>query len=133
MRFLIDAKASVLALLEGPGATSPPVGIPNEICPPTYDYTAVHCYGTFHLQQQDELDTALEDLTERMEHNLRNRWSTREIPRSEIVRRFAGIRLELARLESKFNLGQDESFRDALAAADMLATRHSHRVRLSQL
>jgi transcriptional regulator len=91
--------------------------------PSTYYYTAVHCYGTLELQDTPALDSALEDLVQKMESRIPNGWKTSEIPREEITRRFAsiiGFRMHVTRLEAKFKLGQDEPIRDAIAVADQL-------------
>jgi transcriptional regulator len=91
--------------------------------PSTYYYTAVHCYGTLELQDTPALDSALEDLIQKMESGIPNGWKTSEIPREEITRRFAsiiGFRMHVTRLEAKFKLGQDEPIRDAIAVADQL-------------
>jgi transcriptional regulator len=96
--------------------------------PSTYYYTAIHCYGRLEFQDESALDASLEDLTKRMESPHANGWSYREIPRSEITRRFAGItgfRMIVSRTEAKFKLGQDEPVEDALAVADVLDTHHA--------
>ncbi len=114
-----------LAIFEGPWSYVTASWYPNRQMPSTYYYTAIHCYGHLELQQEPELDASLEDLTQRLEAPHTNGWSYREIPRSEITRRFAGItgfRMIVSRTEAKFKLGQDEPIRDALAVADVLAT-----------
>lgn len=124
LRALEQSAATVLAIFEGPWSYVTASWYPNRDMPSTYYYTAVHCYGTIELQQDDALDHALEDLTQRMESNYPAGWSTGEIPRSEITRRFAsikGFRIHVTRLEAKFKLGQDEPLRDALAVADVLS------------
>jgi transcriptional regulator len=118
--------ATFLAIFEGPWSYVTASWYPHRDMPSTYYYTAVHCYGRIELQQEPELDAALQDLTHRMESSYPNGWQTKEIPRSEITRRFSGIlgfRLHVTRVEAKFKLGQDEPIRDALAVADELDSR----------
>jgi transcriptional regulator len=123
LRVLASATTPILAVFEGPWSYVTASWYPNRDMPSTYYYTAVHCYGSIEFQDDDALDHALEDLTRSMESNYPSGWKTSEIPRSEITRRFAGIRgfrLRVSRIESKFKLGQDEPIRDAFAIADAL-------------
>jgi len=115
--------SQVLAIFEGPWSYVTASWYPNRDMPSTYYYTAVHCTGTLELQDEPELDRSLEELVQRSESSYANGWSTDEIPRSEITRRFAGIvgfRIHVHRIEAKFKLGQDEPLQDALAVADNL-------------
>jgi transcriptional regulator len=115
-----------LAIFEGPYSYVTASWYPNRDMPSTYYYTAVHCYGHIELQDEPALDASLEILTQRMESPIPNGWQTDEVPRSEITRRFSGIRgfrLHVDRVEAKFKLGQDEPIRDALAVADELDAR----------
>ena len=115
----------VLAIFEGPWSYVTASWYPQRQMPSTYYYTAIHCYGRLEFQDEPALDASLEDLTQRMEASYPNSWSYREIPRSEITRRFAGItgfRMIVTRTEAKFKLGQDEPIEDALAVADVLDT-----------
>ncbi len=120
---LTDHSTSFLAIFEGPWSYVTASWYPNRDMPSTYYYTAVHCYGHIELQQESELDSALEDLVQRMESGFPNGWQTSEVTRQEITRRFSriiGFRLHIDRTESKFKLGQDEPLGDALAVADEL-------------
>ena len=120
---LSDAAAPFLAIFEGPWSYVTASWYPGRDMPSTYYYTAVHCYGTLELQDTPALDSALEDLVQKMESRIPNGWKTSEIPREEISRRFAsiiGFRMHVTRLEAKFKLGQDEPIRDAIAVADQL-------------
>ena len=113
----------VLAIFEGPWSYVTASWYPRRQMPSTYYYTAIHCYGHLEFQDKPALDSSLEDLTHRMEAAHVNGWSYREIPRSEITRRFAGItgfRMIVTRTEAKFKLGQDEPIDDALAVANVL-------------
>jgi transcriptional regulator len=122
-RDLANSAASFLAIFEGPWSYVTASWYPGRDMPSTYYYTAVHCYGTIELQDEPELDSYLEGLTRHMESRYPDGWSTGEIPRTEITRRFqsiVGFRMHVNRLEAKFKLGQDEPLRDALAVAGAL-------------
>ena len=112
-----------LAIFEGPWSYVTASWYPQRQMPSTYYYTAVHCYGRIEFQQEPALDQSLEDLTSRMEAEIPQGWSTNEVPRSEITRRFkaiTGFRMIVTRTEAKFKLGQDEPVKDALAVAQVL-------------
>ena len=120
--------AKALAIFEGPWSYVTASWYPNRDMPSTYYYTAVHCIGKVEMQTEAELDQSLEDLTRRMESHYPGGWSTSEIPRSEIVRRFsaiAGFRIRVSSVEAKFKLGQDEPLPDALAVAGVLESHNS--------
>ena len=128
LRALLNSGSSVLAVFEGPWSYVTASWYPRRDMPSTYYYTAVHCSGSIELQDEEALDHALEDLTQRMESHHPAGWSTREIPRGEIIRRFAaimGFRIHVSKIEAKFKLGQDEPLRDAIAVAEELERRQS--------
>ncbi len=122
---LREAPSNVLAVFEGPWSYVTASWYPGRDMPSTYYYTAVHCYGELEWQSDPELDASLEMLTRTMEAPIEKGWSTNEIPRQEITRRFPaihGFALRITRLEAKFKLGQDEPLGDALAVAEQLET-----------
>jgi transcriptional regulator len=128
LRALSIHDSPVLAIFQGPWSYVTASWYPNRDMPSTYYYTAVHCSGSIELLDEQALDNSLEDLTQRMESHYQAGWSTREIPRSEITRRFAaiqGFRIHVSKIEAKFKLGQDEPVRDARAVAEVLARRQS--------
>jgi transcriptional regulator len=128
VRTLSQPGAAVLAVFEGPWSYVTASWYPNRDMPSTYYYTSVHCSGRIELQEEPALDHSLEDLTQRMESRYQAGWSTNEIPRSEITRRFSairGFRIHVSKIEAKFKLGQDEPLRDALAVAEVLEQKHS--------
>ena len=127
-RALSNPGSSVLAVFEGPWSYVTASWYPNRDMPSTYYYTAVHCSGSIELLEEPALDRSLDDLTQRMESRYQAGWSTKEIPRSEITRRFSaiqGFRIHVSKIEAKFKLGQDEPLRDALAVAEVLGQQKS--------
>ena len=114
-----------LAIFHGPAGYITPSWYPNRDMPGTYYYTAVHCYGQLRLHTDAELEASLETLNDRMERGVLKGWRITEIPHSEITRRLPailGFDLEIARIEGKFKLGQDEPMKDVMAVAGQLAT-----------
>jgi len=120
---LQTATGPTLAIFEGPYSYVTASWYPKRDMPPTYYYTAVHCYGRLRLQDDAELEGWLESLTNRMEAPFPNGWKVTDIDHSGITRRLPsilGFELEIERIEGKFKLGQDEPKKDALAVADQL-------------
>jgi transcriptional regulator len=123
-RALREGRSPTLAIFEGPYAYVTSSWYPNRDMPPTYYYTAVHCYGQVSLQSEAELERWLGVLTNRMESPLTNGWKMSEIPHQDITRRLPlimGFELGIERIEGKFKLGQDEPKKDAMAVARQLA------------
>lgn len=125
-RLLSDESEPVLAVFEGQYSYVTASWYPKRDMPPTYYYTAIHCYGKVVLQQEPELDRAVERLTQTMEDPVPGGWKSNEIPREAITRRYksiVGFELHIDRMEAKFKLGQDEPLKDALAVAERLEQR----------
>lgn len=120
---LFAENATALAVFHGPWSYVTPSWYPKRDMPGTYYYAAVHCYGRVRQQSDEELETTLAVLNDRMEKPIPGGWRIDEVPRSEITRRLpniAGFELEIQRLEAKFKLGQDEPKKDAMAVAGRL-------------
>ncbi|MHB8798632.1 MAG: FMN-binding negative transcriptional regulator [Thermoanaerobaculia bacterium] len=123
-RILAEGGSPALAIFEGPQSFVTASWYPNRDMPGTYYYTAVHCAGCIRIQSAAEVEAALGELNRRMEGPLPNGWKMDEVPHSEITRRLpaiVGFELQIAKLEAKFKLGQDEPLKDAMAVAERLA------------
>lgn len=123
-QLLASLTTPTLAIFSGPSAYVTPTWYPNRDMPGTYYYIAVHCHGRLRFQSDGELEAALEALNDRMERDVPEPWTMKEIPHSEVTRRLPkilGFELEIERIESKFKLGQDEPRKDAMAVAAHLA------------
>lgn len=130
-KVLQNTQSPTLAVFEGPSSYVTASWYPYRDMPPTYYYTAVHCYGNIQFQTDSELERWLGILTDRMESNFPNGWKTTDIDHSGITRRLnhiLGFEIRVQRLEGKFKLGQDEPKKDAMAVAERLslATDASH-------
>ena len=113
-----------LAIFEGPSSYVTGSWYPNRDMPPTYYYTAVHCYGKVQLQSDSELEHWLEFLVKRMESDFPEGWKMNDIPHAGITRRLPhilGFEIPIHRIEGKFKLGQDEPKKDAMAVAEKLS------------
>ncbi len=114
-----------LAVFQGPYSYVTSSWYPDRDMPPTYYYTAVHCYGRPQIQSDEILGRWLEVLTDRYERAYAAGWSTSEIEPEAITRRLkaiVGFEMPIEWMEAKFKLGQDEPKKDALAVASQLAS-----------
>lgn len=107
-----DVRGEVLAIFSGPHAYVSPSWYEEEGTVPTWNYVAVHAYGTFQ---------AVEDRNGLLEI-LRRSVSTYEGPRREpwvfdesaphvetMMKAIVGFRIEITRLEGKYKLSQNHS------------------------
>jgi transcriptional regulator len=121
-----SASTPALAVFQGPSSYVTASWYPKRDMPPTYYYTAVHCYGTIRVQENQRMRQWVEILTEKMEQSIPEGWKMNEIAETEITRRLPaiiGFEIEIERLEGKFKLGQDEPPKDAMAVAEHLRAR----------
>jgi transcriptional regulator len=102
----------VMAVFSGPHAYVSPSWYEEAGTVPTWNYVAVHAYGTFHLVEERD---ALLDI-------LRRSVTTYESPRPEpwafdesaphvevMLRAIVGFRIEITKLEGKWKLSQNQS------------------------
>jgi transcriptional regulator len=124
---LQQARTPTLAVFEGPSSYVAGSWYPNRDMPPTYYYTAVHCYGSIRVQTEDALERWLEILVNRMESGFPNAWKMTDIVHEDITRRLpliVGFELEVERIEGKFKLGQDEPKEYAMSICPHIAKRN---------
>jgi transcriptional regulator len=100
----------VLAVFSGPHAYVSPTWYAAENVVPTWNYVAVHAYGSFRLvDDPDALARILADMVGTYERALPKPWSFD--PGSEFfrkhVRAVVGFRIEISRLEGKWKLNQN--------------------------
>lgn len=100
----------VLVIFTGPHAYISPAWYVTEPIVPTWNYTAVHAYGTPRLvTQHDRFAQMLHELVEFYEAGRPNRWNgelTAEF-RDGLMKGIVGIEIEITRLEGKFKLSQN--------------------------
>jgi len=106
-----QVEGEVMAIFSGPHAYVSPSWYEEEGTVPTWNYAAVHAYGTFHLVEDHE---GLLDI-------LRRSVQTYEGPRPEswafdesaphvegLLKAIVGFRIEITRLEGKWKLSQNQ-------------------------
>lgn len=105
-----SAAGEVLAVFSGPHAYISPTWYEAENVVPTWNYVAVHAYGTFQLidDRQAVLDI-VRNYVDYYERSMPNPWKVGET--NEFLNKMAsaivGFRIEITRLEGKFKLNQN--------------------------
>ena len=112
--------AEGLVIFAGPQAYVSPANYPSKArhgkVVPTWNYVAVHAYGTLRLRHEaDFLRAHLDALTARHEAGRDAPWQVTDAPREYIARlleAIVGFEIEIARLEGKWQMSQNRSSAD---------------------
>ncbi|NID03671.1 FMN-binding negative transcriptional regulator [Luteibacter jiangsuensis] len=120
----------VLSMFTGPHAYISPNGYPGKATHhrevPTWNYIAVHAYGTAEtFTDPDRLLDLLSRLTEQSEHDTGQAqpWKLSDAPADYVapmLRGIVGIRIPIARIEGKWKLGQNRPAADREGSARLL-------------
>ena len=100
----------VLAVFSGPHAYISPTWYEAENVVPTWNYVAVHVYGTLHvIQDADALGTILRSFVDRYESSMPRPWSfdADSVFAKQMTKAVAGFRVEISRIEGKWKLNQN--------------------------
>jgi transcriptional regulator len=117
------AGQEVLAVFSGPHAYVSPTWYEAERVVPTWNYVAVHVYGTFQVvEERDALLGIVRDMVRFYERPLPRPWDFD--PASEYANKMlqgiVGFRVEVTRIEGKWKLGQNHPEERREKAARML-------------
>jgi transcriptional regulator len=123
--------AETLMIFSGPDAYIRPGWYPSKAeggkVVPTWNYAIVHVYGRVEIVQDGAwLLRHVTELSEQQESPYEIPWKTSDAPEQYIAaltRGIVGLRLSVSRIDAKAKMGQNRDARDALGAADGLATR----------
>ncbi len=121
----------ILSIFTGPHAYISPNGYPGKATHhrevPTWNYIAVHAYGTTEtFTDPDRLLDLLSRLTDQSEHDTGQAqpWKLSDAPADYVapmLRGIVGIRIPIARIEGKWKLGQNRPAEDREGAAQLLS------------
>jgi transcriptional regulator len=101
--------AKVLAIFPGPHAYISPRWY-TEMMVPTWNYVAVHIYGTISIVEGEELRTALSRLIDTYEHPMPTPVHIDEIPEKELqadLRGIVGFRISIDEIQAAYKLSQN--------------------------
>jgi transcriptional regulator len=102
----------VMAVFSGPHAYISPSWYEEGGTVPTWNYVAVHAYGTFHLvEDRDELLAILQRSVDAYEGPRPAPWPFDEAAPhvANMLKAIVGFRIEITRLEGKWKLSQNHS------------------------
>lgn len=94
---------------------------------PTWNYQAVHVYGTLHKQTPDELYAQLKTLTRLHESTVDGHIDPEALPQRMIqgyLQHITGFRIKSRRTEAAFKLSQNRNAKDFAAIIEQLRERH---------
>lgn len=104
---------SMLAIFHGPHTYISPTWYESPNTVPTWNYLAVHVYGTYSvIDEPDELREVIERTVSFYEAPRHNPWSLQNVePKfmSQLLKAIVGFRIEIERIEGKFKLNQNQS------------------------
>lgn len=123
-----DFQGEALAIFTGPSAYVTPAWYAAKAetgkVVPTWNYTAVHAYGTLEFFADPEpLLAVVSRLTELHEASRAQPWAVSDAPESFVAAKLKGIlglRLQITRLEGKAKMSQDKSAEDRQRIAEGL-------------
>ncbi|MEQ8525146.1 FMN-binding negative transcriptional regulator [Gracilimonas sp.] len=111
----INEKAEVLIVFQGTHGYISPSWYKNQNTVPTWNYAAVHVYGTPTIVHNiDELREMVDSLTYHHEEGVNSDWDyeAAHSKRERLLRGIVGIRINITKLEGKFKFNQNRSIED---------------------
>jgi transcriptional regulator len=103
---------TVLAAFSGPHAYISPTWYEGNNVVPTWNYVAVHVYGTFHaIHDEAELMRIVNDTVGVYEAEMPVPWTMESQAEynEKLIKGIVGFRIEISRLEGKLKLNQNQS------------------------
>lgn len=104
-------EGEALVMFQGPHAYISPSWYEDRATAPTWDYIAVHCYGTPRVHSDEEARRNIERLIALVEASSQRPWSIDELTEESIralLRNVVSFEIALSRVEGKFKLNQGE-------------------------
>jgi transcriptional regulator len=101
-----------LVIFTGPHAYISPSWYIDRSTAPTWDYVAVHCYGTARLHDPAETRRNIERLLAVVEGTRENGWSLSDLTAEdvqELLDNVVSFEIPLARVEARFKLNQGDT------------------------
>jgi transcriptional regulator len=117
------AGAAALVIFQGPHAYVSPSWYATSPAVPTWNYAAVHVYGTASLLDEPRLLDLLRRLVSQYESGRERLW-TMDLPEdylAKMVRAVVGFEVPLSRVEGKFKLSQNRPAEDRFGVIRALA------------
>ncbi|MEQ9328183.1 MAG: FMN-binding negative transcriptional regulator [Rhodospirillales bacterium] len=120
-----DGVSEALAVFSGPHAYVSPRWYVTPGMVPTWNYEAVHVYGTLHaIEDADGTKAVLDQLTSMFEAAAAEPWSTARMEAASLTAMMRGIvafEMRVTRIEGKSKMSQNRTAGDAAGAMSALA------------
>ncbi|MGE5701152.1 MAG: FMN-binding negative transcriptional regulator [Clostridia bacterium] len=107
-----DASGEVMVVFSGAHAYISPSWYQEKAAVPTWNYTAVHAYGTFEQVKAEELPPILAKSVEQYESTFAEPWRLEDADPEyvgKMSKAIVGFRIKLSKLEGKWKLNQNHS------------------------
>ncbi len=138
---LLEQASDVLVIFQGPDAyISPSVYEAKEKdgkVVPTWNYVAVHAYGTARvIQEREWLLNLLNDLTVEHEAGRKHPWRVTDAPSDyidKLLNAIVGIEIKVDKLVGKWKMSQNRSRTDRASVADDLRARSGAHANMIEL
>jgi len=111
----LDLNEQIMAAFQGPHGYVSPSWYTVSPSVPTWNYMAVHVYGTARITSNDELIDILRSTVLAYEDNREEPWRFDSLPGEyieQMARGIIGFEIEITRIEGKFKLSQNRSADD---------------------
>jgi transcriptional regulator len=119
----LEEQEEVLVLFQGPHAYVSPTWYRQPRSVPTWNYVAVHAYGTPRLVEGEPLLALLDDMVREFEGEEGWKLGPADDWLRSLARGIVGFEIRLTRVEGKRKLSQNRPEEDREGAADGLARR----------
>ena len=130
----LAAQREVLAIFNGPSTYVSPAHYDTRMAVPTWNYVAVHVYGSISLvEERADKDRLLKGLIERHEPAYAAQW--RDLPEdftSRMLDAIVGFRIQASRVEAKFKVSQNRSSSERERIGEAFAKGTADEQRLAQ-
>ena len=130
---LADTSTEAMVIFTGPDAYITPTWYPSKQehgkVVPTWNYVAVHAYGTVRfIDDRNFLMQHLETLTDQHEASHEHPWAMHDAPQDyleALARAVIGVEIEITRLEGKWKMSQNRPADDVDGVIEGLSTSSS--------
>lgn len=123
-RSFSETDAEILVIFHGPHAYISPSWYEAGTNVPTWNYAAVHAYGSPRIiQDQKEFEQLLEDSVQVYESKFEKPWiyGLSENDKHKMMKAIVGFEIEITRLEGKLKISQNKSESDRERVIDALS------------
>ncbi len=116
---LLRSGSECLVIFSGPQGYVSPYNYPDRSSPPSWNYSAVHCYGHARVLHEDMTLDAISRLVSVMERSHSAAWNLGDLPIGEperLAQNVVAFEIPVERVEAKFKMSQGEKPQNIVAS-----------------